>query len=322
VHALTGDAHAASGGSSGDPRPGWWEGLVGPGKALDTSAHFVICANLIGSCYGSSGPNDPNPATGEPLGPDFPAVTPRDMARAQWALLDHLGVGSLALILGGSLGAMVAWEFIAEYPGLARRAIPMAGAPQTSAWALAFNTVARQAVEQDPGWKGGRYRGAGPEGGLSLARQIAMITYRTGELFQARFGREREDDAAHRALETGNRFQVQRYLDHQGRKLLGRFDARSYLSLTRAMDLHDVARGRGSLGEALSRIETDVVAVGIDSDVLFAASEMESAARHLTVLGKPSRYREIRSSYGHDAFLVEHEQLGAFVRDALVGALP
>ncbi len=317
VHALTGDAHAASGGSSGDPRPGWWEGLVGAGKALDPAVHFVVCANLMGSCYGSSGPCDPDPKTGEPYGPSFPAVTPRDMARAQKVLLDYLGVSSLALILGGSLGAMVVWEFIAEYPGLARAAAPIAGAPRTSPWAVAFNSVARQAIEQDPGWKGGRYSDAGPEGGLSLARQIAMITYRAGELFESRFGREREDASPSGAWETGNRFQVERYLDHQGRKLVSRFDARSYLALTRAMDLHDMARGRGGLDAALARIDSRVVCVGIGTDVLFRAEEMRRAAGDLAALGRPARYEEVASPYGHDAFLVEVDQVGAIVKNEL-----
>ena len=317
VHALTGDAHAASGGSSGDPRPGWWEGLIGPGKSIDTSEYFIVCANLIGSCYGSTGPCDPDPKTGEPYGPTFPAVTPRDMARAQKLLLDHLGVRSLALVLGGSLGAMVVWEFMAEYPGLARAAAPIAGAPRTSPWAVAFNAVARQAIEQDPGWKGGHYSDAGPERGLSLARQIAMVTYRTDKLFASRFGREREDASPSGALEAGNRFQVERYLDHQGRKLVARFDARSYLALTRAMDLHDVARGRGSLDAALAPIDARVLCVGIDTDVLFRAEEMRRAADELEALGRAARYEEIASPYGHDAFLVEVGQVGAIVQDVL-----
>ena len=317
VHALTGDAHAASGGSSGDPRPGWWEGLIGLGKSIDTSEYFVVCANLMGSCYGSSGPCDPDPQTGEPYGPTFPVVTPRDMARAQRALLDALGVRSVALVLGGSVGAMVVWEFIAEYPGLARAAAPLAGAPQTSPWAVAFNAVVRQAIEQDPGWKGGRYSDAGPERGLSLARQIAMITYRTGELFESRFGREREDGSPSCAWEAGNRFQVERYLDYQGRKLVSLFDARSYLALTRAMDLHDMARGRGGLDAALARIDSRVHCVGIDTDVLFRAEEMRHAADKLEALGRAARYEEVLSPYGHDAFLVEVVQVGAIIQNAL-----
>lgn len=317
VHALTGDSHAAQGGSSGDPGAGWWEGLIGPGKALDTSKYFVLCANLLGSCYGSSGPCDPDPATGESYGPDFPAVTPRDMARAQKAFLDYLGIKSLGLILGGSLGAMVVWEFIAEYPGLARAASPIAGAPRTSPWAVAFNAVACQAITQDPGWNGGRYGDAGPQQGLSLARQIAMISYRTGVLFDARFGREREDGAPGRALDVGNRFQVERYLDHQGRKLVSRFDARSYLTLSRAMDLHDVARGRDSLEAALEQIESRVLCVGINTDVLFRATEMRQATQALDALGCCARYEEIASPYGHDAFLVECGQLGAIIQGVL-----
>jgi homoserine O-acetyltransferase len=217
---------------------------------------------------------------------------------------------------------MVVWEFITEYPGRARTAAPIAGAPQTSPWAVAFNAIARQAIELDPGWNGGRYTNAGPQEGLSLARQIAMITYRTGELFETRFGREREDGSPSCALEAGNRFQVERYLDYQGSKLVSRFDARSYLALSKAMDLHDMARGRGSLDAALARIDTKVVAVGIDSDVLFAPAEMESAACRLSDLGNAATYAEVHSVYGHDAFLVEVGQVGAIVQGVLNGAVP
>ncbi len=304
VHALTGDAHAASGGSSGDPREGWWEGLIGPGRTLDPSKNFTICANLLGSCYGSTGPTPDEPC---------PVVTTRDMARALRALLDHLGIPSLRLILGGSLGAMVLWEFLAEYPSFARAAAPIAGAPQGSAWAIALNAVARRAVEQDPGWKGGRYRGAGPEAGLSVARQIAMISYRTAELFEERFSRERHDSSAECALVPDNAFQVERYLAHHGDKLVGRFDARAYLTLSRAMDLHDVGRGRGGAADALKCVAAKVRCVGIDSDVLFPAREMREAHALLERCGVASRYGEISSRYGHDAFLVEFGQLARFI---------
>jgi homoserine O-acetyltransferase len=313
VHALTGDAHAASMGSSDDSRPGWWEGLIGPGKALDPTDHFIVCANLVGGCYGTSGPSDPHPSTGEPYGPDFPVVTTRDMARAQKVLLDHLGVNALAMILGGSLGAMVAWEFIIEYPGFARAAVPMAGGTSTSPWAMAFDAVARQVILADPGWEGGRYVGRGPVNGLSLARQLAMTTYRTDWLFQDRFGRERTDADHARSLDLENLFQVESYLKHQGEKLVNRFDARTYLGLTAAMDLHDVARGRGGLEEALCAIDSRILCVGIDTDALIPAREMREAADLLLKLGKDATYAEIASPFGHDAFLVEYDQLGPLV---------
>lgn len=304
IHALTGDAHAASGGSSGDFREGWWEGLVGHGRTLDPSEHFILCANLLGSCYGSTGPTSDDPV---------PVITTRDMARALRALLDHLGVPSLRLILGGSLGAMVLWEFLAEYPSFARAAAPIAGTPQGSAWAIALNAVARHAVELDPGWKGGRYRGVGPEAGLALARQIAMISYRTAELFEERFSRERQDPSAHSALFPDNPFQVERYLAHHGDKFVGRFDARAYLTLARAMDLHDVRRGRGGAAEALEGITAEVLCVGIDADLLFPAREMRAAHALLERCGVVSRYGEIASRFGHDAFLVEFDQLARLI---------
>lgn len=317
VHALTGDAHAASGGSSDDSRPGWWEGLIGPGKALDPANHFIVCANLVGGCYGTSGPSDAHPSTGRPCGPDFPVVTTRDMARAQKILLDCLGVRSLALIAGGSLGAMVTWEFIIEYPGFARAAVPVAGGTSTSPWAVAFDAVARQAILGDPGWAGGRYEGPGPVRGLALARQLAMTTYRTDRLFQERFGRNRADADPTRSLDSDNLFQVERYLKHQGEKLVNRFDARTYLALTAAMDLHDVARGRAGLAEALSAIDARVLCVGIDTDALFPAREMREAADLLLEMGKDAAYAEIASPFGHDAFLVEYDQLGPLVAGAL-----
>ena len=304
------------------PRPGWWEGLIGHGKALDPADHFIVCANLVGGCYGTSGPSDLHPSTGKPYGPDFPVVTTRDMARAQKILLDHLGVKTLAMILGGSLGAMVTWEFIIEYPGFARAAVPMAGGLSTSPWAVAFHAVARQAILGDPGWEGGRYVGLGPVRGLALARQLAMTTYRTDRLFQGRFGRDREDADPARSLDPDNLFQVERYLRHQGEKLVNRFDARTYLALTAAMDLHDVARGRGGLREALSAIDTRVLSVGIDSDALFPAREMREAAELLLEMGKDATYAEIASPFGHDAFLVEYGQLGPLVAGFLERTAP
>lgn len=313
VHALTGHAHAGSGGSSGDPGEGWWEGLIGPGRCLDPSRHFLVCANLLGSCYGSTGPDPDDPA---------PVITTRDMARAQKLLLDHLGVRSLQLVLGGSLGAMVVWEFIAEYPGFARAAAPIAGAPRASAWVIALNAVARRAVEADPEWRGGHYDGPGPEKGLALARQIAMISYRTADLFEERFARGRADGRAERALSPENAFQVGRYLAHHGSKLVGRFDARAYLALIRAMDLHDVGRGREGLERALAPVRTKVLCVGIDSDVLFPAREMRDAASLLTGCGADASYGEISSRFGHDAFLVEFDQLARLLEPLLLEDTP
>lgn len=301
VHALTGSSHASS--CAGGP-PGWWDGLIGHGRALDPARHFIVCPNLLGSCYGSSGPAE---------GGAVREITTRDMVRAQRRLLDFLGVRRLALVIGGSLGGMVTWEWAVEYPQFVRAAAPIAGTPQGSPWMIALNEVARQAIFNDPGWRGGLYIGEGPERGLALAREIAMITYRTAPLFQERFGRSLA--GAPRGVGAGRqrRFQVENYLEHQGRKLAERFDARSYVALTRAMDLHDVGRGRGGLEAALGRIASDILVVSIDSDVLYWPHEVRSPVMVLEGSGKSVTCEEILSPFGHDAFLVEYGQLNRIV---------
>jgi homoserine O-acetyltransferase/O-succinyltransferase len=312
-HALTGDAHASSFGGGPGARPGWWDGLIGRGRAIDPDRHFILCANLLGSCFGSTGPASTDPETTRPYGREFPTVTPRDMARVQKILLDHLGVGQVALAIGGSLGAMIVWEMAVEFPSLARAVMPIAGPPRATPWSIALNEVARRAIALDSSGEdwGGR--------GLALARSIAMISYRTGALFEGRFGREREDPSPARALDPSNRFQVGRYLDHQGQKFLDRFDTASYITLTHAMDLHDVGRSRGGIGAALARIRAAVYSVGISGDVLFPASEMRDTARSLSACGGRSKYGEIESTLGHDAFLAECDLLGPIVRQCLEG---
>jgi homoserine O-acetyltransferase len=317
-HALTGDAHASSC-ADGDQEPGWWEGLIGPGRALDPARHFIVCANLLGSCYGTTGPSSVDPRSGEVYGMEFPEITTRDMVRVQRRLLSHLGVETLALLIGGSLGGMQVWQWLVDEPGSVRAAIPIAGTLQGSPWVIALNQVARQAIFNDPAWQLGRYNGRGPERGLALARMIAMISYRSDRQFWQRFGREVVVAPEVPLPGPGGRFQVESYLEHQGRKLVDRFDARSYVYLTRAMDLHDVARGAASLEDALSRIDSRVLAVGIDSDVLYYPHELREAVERLRRLGKDARYGEIQSPYGHDAFLVEYEQLNALVSEFLEG---
>jgi homoserine O-acetyltransferase len=312
-HALTGDAHASSSGAKpGDP-PGWWEGLIGPGRALDTDRYFVVCANLLGSCYGTTGPRSVDPRNGEIYGMDFPQVTTRDMIRAQKLLLDWLNIDRLELVIGGSLGGMQVWQWLVDEPGFARLGIPIAGTTQGSPWMIALNQVARQAIFNDPAWQLGRYNGRGPDSGLSLARMIAMISYRSDRQFWDRFGRDLSGSGSDRVPGINGSFQVENYLDHHGRKLVDRFDARAYVYLTRAMDLHDVARGYDDLDQALERIQARVLTIGIDSDVLYYPHEMRSAVERLKKLGKQASYQEIQSPYGHDAFLVEYEQLNRMV---------
>lgn len=314
-HALTGGAHAASHGDGDEP--GWWESLIGPGKPLDPRRHFIVCANVLGGCYGTTGPASENPRTGRPYGAEFPVITTGDMAKAQRRLLDALGADRLALVIGGSLGAMLTWRWLVDYPGSARAGIAIAGTPHASPWAIALNAVAREAITSHPRWRGGNYEGPGPDSGLALARMIATISYRSGRQFDQRFGRERVDGRPGRHFSADNAFQVESYLRHQGVKLTARFDPRSYVCLTRAMDLHDVAAGHPSREAALARVRARVLAVGIDSDVLFDPREIRDAAQALSRLGADATYREIRSACGHDAFLVEYPQLNTLVSSFL-----
>jgi homoserine O-acetyltransferase len=319
-HALTGDAHASScdGGSS----QGWWEGLIGPGRALDPERHFIVCGNLLGSCYGTTGPASVDPRTGELYAMDFPQVTTRDMVRVQKLLLSELGVTSLELVIGGSLGGMQVWQWLVDEPSFVRAGVPIAGTLQGSPWVIALNRVARQAIFNDPAWQLGRYNGRGPDSGLALARMIAMISYRSDRQFWQRFGRDMSAAPAGSSPDLGGTFQIESYLDHHGRKLVERFDARSYVYLTRAMDLHDVARGYPDLDVALGRIDCPVLAIGIDSDVLYYPHELRSAVDRLRSLGKRADYREIESPFGHDAFLVEYDQLNEIVGEFLSRGAP
>lgn len=320
-HALTGSAHASGLAPPPDfwhdgrrvpvrpskPVHGWWDPIVGDGKAIDTREHFVVCANILGSCYGSTGPASIDPATGRAYGPDFPAITVRDMVRIQRRLLDHLGVKRLVAVVGGSLGGMQVLEWALLYPEFVDSIVPIATSARHSAWGIGLNETARLAIRNDPVWNGGRYAQQ-PRKGLALARMIAMISYRSAPSFDARFGRRRMPGDEEKAP-----FQVQSYLDYQGEKLTSRFDANAYLALTHAMDAHDVAAGRGSIEEVLGRIRAPALCVGITSDVLYPPEEQRQLA-DLIPLG---RYREIESVHGHDAFLIEFEALDALLRDFL-----
>jgi len=315
-HALTGSAHAA-GHTEGHPggAAGWWDPMIGPGRALDTNRLFVICPNILGSCYGTTGPVSVNPATGHPYGASFPPVTVRDMVRLQHALLGHLGVRSLRTVTGGSLGGMQVLEWGLMYAPMVRSLIPIATASRHSAWCIGLNDIARQAIMQDPGWQAGNYLpGQGPSAGLSLARQVAMVSYRSDRSFAARFGRERQQgDHSPARFDPQNLFQVESYLRYQGAKLVQRFDANSYLVISRAMDWHDVGHGRGGVDQALASITCPVLCIGITSDVLYPVHEQRTLAA-----GIPgAAFAEIDSLHGHDAFLIEFEQLTTGIRSFL-----
>ena len=320
THALTGSAHAHDVEQPDDPKTAWWNPLIGPGRSIDTSRYFVICSNILGSCYGSTGPSSLNPNTGKQYGMDFPVVTIRDMVHAQHQLLEHLGVQQLAMVAGGSIGGLQALEWAVTYPDLVRNVAVIAATPALTAQAIAFSEVERQAIMADPLWQGGDYvPGQGPTTGLAIARMLAMITYQSEESMELRFGRQpaRRPDISSpsHAADIGGRFDVEGYLYYQGASLARRFDANSYLYISRAMDLYDVSEGYSSLESALSRLQSKALFVGIRSDFLFPAANVRWLADTVKALGGDSTYIELDSPHGHDAFLKEWSQMAdAFSR--------
>ena len=311
THALTGDSHAAGGPSDGHRRGGWWDPMVGPGRPIDTEQYFVVCSNVLGGCAGSTGPASLNPETGEPYGVNFPVVTIRDMVRAQKRLLDGLGVRRLALVIGGSIGGQQALEWAVEFPDFVEKAAPVAATGSLGPQGVGMSEIGRRAIMADPNWQEGSYYGTGttPEDGLAIARMAGMMTYQSAPGQWERFGRR---PAGRPALfrEFGGRFEIESYLHYQGRDLVGRFDANSYLYLTRAMDLYDVASGYDSDIEALSRVSADLLFVGITSDWLFPAREVKDTAEQARRAGAAVRYAEIDTLSGHDAFLKDWDELG------------
>ena len=310
LNALTGSAHAA-GRHESQQLPGWWDPLVGPGKAIDTNHYYVISSNVLGGCYGTTGPSSINPATGKPYGLEFPRYTIRDMVEVQARLVKHLGVTSLATVIGGSMGARQVLEWAGMYPELVRSIIPIASGSRHSAWAIGLNEVARRAITADPSWQGGNYPLASqPESGLGLARAIAMLSYRSFDSLEAKFGRERVS-ASRELLDVG--FEIESYLAYQGVKLVERFDANTYLYITRAMDDFDLSEGRGRLGEVLEGVNIPTLVMGISSDVLYPENEQKGLVDALP----QAHYARINSPHGHDAFLIEFPQIAVHVRSFL-----
>jgi len=314
THALTGNAHAHDVERPDDVKAAWWNPLIGPGRPIDTTRYFVVCSNVLGSCYGSTGPSSVDPRTGRPYGMRFPVITIRDMVRAQRALLDYLGVQELALVVGGSIGGQQALEWAVTYPELVRRVGVVAATAALTAQAVAFSEVERQAIMADPRWQGGDYApGQGPTTGLAIARMLAMITYQSEEAMELRFSRRQARNTIvappSHAGDLGGRFDVEGYLYYQGEQLARRFDANSYLYLSRAMDLYDVSEGYPSLDTALSRLRSKALFVGIRSDFLFPAARVHALAERVRALGGDATYVELDSPHGHDAFLKEWQQI-------------
>ncbi len=317
-HALTGDQHVA-GLHPANGKPGWWTQVVGPGLPLDPERHFIICSNVIGGCMGSTGPSSINPATGKPWGLAFPVITIADMVRAQAMLIDHLGIGTLFAVVGGSMGGMQVLQWAADYPDRLFAAVCIAGTARHSAQNIAFHEVGRQAIMADPNWLGGDYanQGARPEKGLAVARMSAHITYLSEAALQRKFGRELQRDGLSWGFDAD--FQVESYLRHQGATFVDRFDANSYLYITRAMDYFDLAAGYdGVLAEAFRKArETRFCVLSFTSDWLYPTPESRAIVRALNAAGARASFVEIASDKGHDAFLLDEPVM----RSALMGFL-
>ena len=316
THALTGNSHAHDAGRPDDTKVAWWNPLIGPGRFFDTTRYFVICSNILGGCYGSTGPSSLEPRTGRRYGMRFPVVTIRDMVRAQRRLVEHLGVRRIAMVAGGSIGGQQALEWAVSYPELVEKAIVVAATAALTAQGVAFSEVQRQAILSDPRWQEGDYApGEGPDAGLAIARMLAMITYQSEESMELRFSR-REAQRVEIAspggyADLGKRFDVEGYLYYQGQALVKRFDANSYLYISRAMDLYDVSEGYGSLEAALRRVRSKALFIGIRSDFLFPAARVRRLAEQLNAVGGDATYVELDSPHGHDAFLKEWDQMNA-----------
>ncbi len=342
LHALSGDAHVAGWDAEAEAmgrkwradRPGWWDEFIGPGKPLDTDRYFIICANVLGSCYGTTGPTSINSATGEPYRMSFPVVSVGDWASLHARLMDHLGIEVLLAAVGGSLGGQQALEFSLSMPDRLRGTIILAASPWLSAQGLAFNAVARHVILTDPNWNEGNYTPEkGPEDGLAAARMIGHITYLSKRSMESKFGRRMDrtlpDDEEEgwslqgsnglvSAFQNAPHFEVESYLRYQGSRFVQRFDANSYLYILQAMDHYDASHwGKGDLIEAARRVKCNSLVVSFSSDWLYTPGNCRDWASALSRLGRPVTYVNLDSSYGHDAFLLEVEQEGTLVRSFL-----
>ncbi len=318
THALSGDAHVCGRHTPEDPKPGWWDELVGPGKAIDTNRYFVICSNVLGSCAGSTGPRSVNPDTGNPYNLDFPVITIRDMVRAQRYLIDYLGIEKLLSVVGGSMGGMQAMEWAINYPDRLDSAVPIATTSQLSPQSIAFDWVGREAIKYDPNWNNGNYSADHvPDRGLAAARMLAHITYLSDESMSLKFGRDLQDADSY-SFDFHRDFAVESYLEHQGRRFVERFDANSYFYITRAMDYFDLAaRAGGDLAKAFSTATAAFLVVSFSSDWLFPTVESRKIVNALLKNRLNVSFCEIKSAYGHDAFLLEADVLGPMLRDFL-----
>ena len=310
-HALSGDAHVA-GFHDGDDKPGWWDTVIGPGKALDTDRYFVICSNIIGGCKGSTGPASTNPGTGKPWGAKFPVITIRDMVNAQKLLVDHFKISQLYAVVGGSMGGMQVLHWTVTYPDHLKKAVVIATSGYSTPQQIAFNEVGRKAIISDPHWNNGDYYGkALPSHGLALARMVGHITYLSNESMHEKFGRALQD-RDRIGFDFSTDFKIESYLHHQGDTFTKRFDANSYLYITKAIDYFDLTRD-GSLTTGLAGVKAAFLIISVSSDWLYPSYQSQEIVSALTANETEVHYSEIRSNYGHDAFLLESGQLNYIV---------
>ena len=316
LHAFSGDAHAA-GISHETGKPGWWDNMIGPGKAFDTNRYFVICSNVLGGCRGTTGPASINPATGCPYGMSFPVITIADMVRLQKMLIDWFGIPRLLTVTGGSMGGMQALEWAVSYPDRVVSSIPIATTTRHSAQQIAFNEVGRQAIMADPDWSDGNYYGKQPPGrGLSVARMVGHITYMSDDSMREKFGRRlRGKEAFSFGFDVD--FEVESYLRYRGSQFVNRFDANSYLYITKAMDYFDLTNGNGSLGAAMEPARARFLVISFSSDWLYPSYQSQEIVRALRSRNRDVAYVELESNYGHDSFLVDVAEQAELVRGFL-----
>ncbi len=318
IHALTGDAHAAGYHSENDKKPGWWDTIIGPDKAFDTNKYFVICTNILGGCSGTTGPSSINPETGKPYALEFPVFTIEDTVKVKKKLLDYLGINKLYAVAGGSMGGMQAIQFVISYPDMVESAILIATTSRLSPQAIAFNAVGRNSIISDPNWNNGNYydKENKPDRGLSTARMIGHITYLCEEAMYNKFGRKLQDKN-HYDFNFDVDFQVESYLQHQGQIFVDRFDANSYLYITKAVDYFDPAEKYVSLKNAFKASNAKFLIISFNSDWLFPSCQSKEIVNTLMQLGKDVSYCEIQSPCGHDAFLLEYEVQSKIIKSFL-----
>jgi homoserine O-acetyltransferase len=314
-HALTASAHVAGRHSPSDSIPGWWDSMVGPGKAFDSDKYYIICSNVLGSCYGTTGPATLNPKTNKPYGYTFPVITMRDMVCVQKKLVDQLGINSIACVAGGSMGGMQAIEWALLWPDFIKSIIVIASGPWSNPQSIAIHKVGIQAIKDDPNFHGGDYYDKHPpDKGLAIARMIGHITYLNDKMLWEKFGR-RSDNMADMKTSFKHRFEVERYLQYQGKKFVSRFDANSYIYIIRAIDMYDASEGHTNLEESFNRLKiTKALVISFTSDWLSPSYQSKEIVSALRANNINTTYKEIKSQYGHDSFLLKYKQLTPLVR--------